>query len=57
MSISKCYVNSRDYNWCLVMVFDSFTSEMIDLPYLNTTSKPKLETCISYTQEKYFTIW
>jgi hypothetical protein len=34
-------VDSRDYNWCLVMVLGSFISEIIDLPYLNPTSKPK----------------
>jgi hypothetical protein len=41
MSISKYHVDSRNYNWCLVMIFGSFTSGMIDLPYFNTISKLK----------------
>lgn len=40
-SVSKSHVDSRDYNWCLVMPFGSFTIGSIDLPYLNTTFMPK----------------
>jgi hypothetical protein len=41
ITVNKIYVDSRDMEWSIVMLFGDFEKDEIDLPYLNTTVKSK----------------